>query len=135
MNIIIINSPLFRERNPLYDEDSLPPLGLGYIATNLKANGIDVELIDAVYDRISLTDLINKLNSQKPNFIASNIFATNYRLVQELIEAIKFKTHFIIGGLSTKNLYQKIFDWKTKNNIDVITGAVSYTHLTLPTKA
>jgi anaerobic magnesium-protoporphyrin IX monomethyl ester cyclase len=122
MKIIIINSPLFREKNDLYDEDSLPPIGLGHIATILHNDGIDVKLIDAVHQRISLADLLATLNALKPDFVASNIFTTNYELVKDLFEGINFKTHFIIGGLSTKQLYKDILNWTTNNEIDVVTG-------------
>ena len=122
MNVLIINSPLFREKNILYDEDSLPPLGLGYIGTNLKNHDINVSLIDAVYERIPLKDLIDTINSNRPDFVAVNVFTTNKDLVKELVEALNFKTHFIIGGLSTKQLYQEIIQWDTANSIDVVTG-------------
>jgi len=118
----VINSPLFKDRNPLYDEDSLPPIGLGYIATHLQANGIDVDLIDAVYEKIPLSDLIAYLNYIKPEFVAANIFTTNYDLVKELFESLRFSTHFIIGGLSTKELHKKIVSWKTNNLVDVVIG-------------
>lgn len=122
MKTIIINSPLFREKNELYDEDSLPPLGLGYIATILQNDGIDVSLIDAIYERIPLAELIERINKIKPSFIASNIFTTNYDLVKDFFEALEFKTHIIIGGLSTKQLYLDILSWKTTNQIDIVTG-------------
>ncbi len=122
MKIIIINSPLFREKNTLYDEDSLPPIGLGYIATILQNDGIDVKLIDAVHQRIPLADLVETVNAIKPEFIASNIFTTNYELVKDFAEAINFDTHFIIGGLSTKQLYKDILTWKVSGPIDIVTG-------------
>lgn len=122
MKVIIINSPLFREKNYLYDEDSLPPIGLGHIATVLFNHGIDVKLIDAVHQRIPLKDLIATLNVFKPDFVASNIFTTNYELVKDLLEGINFRTHIIIGGLSTKQLYKDILNWTTNNDIDVVTG-------------
>ncbi len=122
MKVVIINSPLFRERNPLYDEDSLPPIGLGYIATHLQNHGIEVELIDAVYSKISLQELIDSLTQRKPDFIAANIFTTNYELVRELFEGLNFKSHFIIGGLSTKDLYKEIIGWKISQPLDVVIG-------------
>jgi anaerobic magnesium-protoporphyrin IX monomethyl ester cyclase len=122
MKTLIINSPLFRDRNLLYDEDSLPPIGLGYIATYLKGNGIEVKLIDAVDQKIPLIKLLNIIAEEKPEFVATNIFTTNYELVKELIESIEATVKFIIGGLSTKELYKKIIDWKTPNNITVVTG-------------
>ncbi|MGN6163138.1 MAG: B12-binding domain-containing radical SAM protein [Flavisolibacter sp.] len=122
MKVLIINSPLFRERNLLYDEDSLPPIGLGYIATHLKNNGINVSLIDAVDQKIPLQDLVATINTEKPQFVAVNIFTTNYELVKEMIESINYNAHIIIGGLSTKELYKKIIDWKVDNQIDIVTG-------------
>lgn len=122
MNVILINSPLFRERNSQYNEDSLPPIGLGYIATHLQNNGVDVELIDAVDRKISLNKLKVIIKKIKPEFLAANIFTTNYELVKELIESLTINTHCIIGGLSTKSLYKKIINWKTPNQIDVVIG-------------
>ncbi len=91
MEVIIVNSPLFRDRNDLYDEDSLPPIGLGYIATILQNNDVDVKLVDAVHQRIPLNDLIDTLNAVKPDFLATNIFTTNYDLVKDLVETINFQ--------------------------------------------
>jgi anaerobic magnesium-protoporphyrin IX monomethyl ester cyclase len=122
MKVIIVNSPLFKERNELYDEDSLPPIGLGYIATDLQKNGIDVHLIDAVHLRLPLADLVAILNFMKPEYLGLNVFTTNHHLVQELVEALSIDTHIIVGGLSTKDLYKKIFQWKTNNKIDVVIG-------------
>jgi len=81
-----------------------------------------VELIDAIFKRIPIEELISIFNSSKPEFIASNIFTTNYELVKEIVESLNFKTNIIIGGLSTKELYKEIFKWNTNNQIDVVTG-------------
>ncbi len=122
MKVVLVNSPLFRYRNDLYEEDSLPPIGLGYIATHLKKAGIDVSLIDAVDQRIPLEELIGRLTLLKPDFVGVNIFTTNYELVKDLIEGLPFSTHIVIGGLSTKELYSKILTWKTANPVDIVTG-------------
>lgn len=122
MKVVIVNSPLFRERNLLYEEDTLPPIGLGYIGTHLRKNGIDVNLIDAVDQRLPLIELIDELTRQRPDFIGVNIFTTNYELVKDLIEGLHFPTHIVVGGLSTKQLYEKILTWQTSNPIDIVTG-------------
>jgi len=122
MEIVILNSPLFRDYNPLYDEDSLPPLGLGYIATALENQGHVVRLIDAVADRIPLSQLVEQLRTAKPAVVASNVFTTNYNLVHELFEALDFETHILIGGLATKGLHDKILSWRTPNRVDVVFG-------------
>jgi anaerobic magnesium-protoporphyrin IX monomethyl ester cyclase len=126
MKVLIINSPLFRDRNELYEEDSLPPIGLGYIATNLRKNGIDVRLIDAIEQHLPLRELIFQIIEAKPDFIGTNIFTTNYELVKEMVESINIQTHFVIGGLSTKSLYSNILTWKTDNPIDIVTGDGEY---------
>jgi len=78
MKVLLINSPLFRHKNLLYDEDSLPPIGLGYIGTQLRQHGIEVELIDAVDQRIPLDILIDQITKAAPDFVGINVFATNY---------------------------------------------------------
>ena len=64
---------MFRCANPRYDEDSLPPLGLGYIATYLRENGIDVTVIDAIAAKTPLQELIDYLDKEQPDFIGINI--------------------------------------------------------------
>src|SRR5690606_18540813 len=62
------------------------------------------------------------LNYIKPEFVAANIFTTNYDLVKELFESLAFSAHCIIGGLSTKELHKNIIAWRTKNMVDVVIG-------------
>jgi radical SAM superfamily enzyme YgiQ (UPF0313 family) len=123
---LVINSPLFREKNPLYDEDSLPPIGLGYIATILKQNGVEVELVDAVADNIPLKDLSRLIEASIPDYVCTNIFTTNYSLVKELFATCRYNGKIIIGGLSTKTLYDEIFEWKITNDVDIVAGDGEY---------
>ncbi|MBZ0203272.1 MAG: radical SAM protein [Ignavibacteria bacterium] len=122
MRILIINSPLFRENNELYDEDSLPPIGLALIATNLRNNGHCVELVDSVADKLTIEQIKTKILIFDPDFLCINIFSTNYLIVKDLLESLECRTNIVIGGLSTLDLYEKIFCWKTQNKIDVIHG-------------
>jgi len=120
--ILIINSPLFRYSRPENSENTLPPLGLGYIATHLQRKGHDVELIDAISDNISVKKLIETAETTRPKFIGINIFSTNYQLVKEIVEYIQIRVHFIIGGIVVKALYERIHTWNTNNHIDVVFG-------------
>lgn len=117
--------------NPLYDEDSLPPIGLGYIGTYLAENGIGVTLIDAIASRTSLKDLIYCIEDIQPDFVGINVFTTNYDLVKELVESLTIDTHIIVGGLSTKELYKDILSWNTPNKIDIVTGDGEYISLAI----
>lgn len=106
-----------------HDEDSLPPIGLGYIATNLKMFGHDVQLIDAVANNNTIPELLDIIGEFHPDVVAVNIFTTNYNLTKDLIESIKDPSiKIIIGGLSTRTLYKDIFEWNTQNHIDVVFG-------------
>jgi radical SAM superfamily enzyme YgiQ (UPF0313 family) len=121
--VLIINTPLFKEKMAQHDEDSLPPIGLGYIATNLKMLGHDVRLIDAVANNNTVSELLDMIGEFHPDVVAVNIFTTNYNLTKELIESIKDPSiKVIVGGLSTRTLYKDIFKWETKNHIDVVFG-------------
>jgi anaerobic magnesium-protoporphyrin IX monomethyl ester cyclase len=121
--VLIINSPLFRTKNLLYDEDSLPPIGLGYIATILQQRGVAVELIDAVFENIPLQELVEIVRVKKPDFVATNIFTTNYDIVKDMVESVDQPAiRFIIGGLSTKTLYKEISSWETDSHIDIVFG-------------
>ena len=122
LDVLIINSPLFRDKIDGYDEDSLPPLGLGYIATDLWSNGIVVELLDAVEANISLDTLLAIIHQKRPRYVALNVFTTNLHLVREMVESIEGGVRFIIGGLATKNLYQTMLLWNTNCPVDIVIG-------------
>jgi len=122
MKVLLINSPLFKYRNDLYDEDSLPPLGLGYIASQLGKDGFQVEVLDTIFLRMPLADIIEYINKAQPDVVATNIFTTNCGLVKELVEAIDYPTHVVIGGLSVRELYKYILEWNTPNPIDMVIG-------------
>lgn len=114
---------MFRDFNSLYDEDSLPPLGLGYIATAIERAGISVLLIDAVAERVGLAQLLERVSTLKPRIVAVNVFTTNYELVREFVEGLVGACHHVIvGGLSTRTLYQEIFQWRFEGQLDVVLG-------------
>lgn len=100
----------------------MPPLGLGYIATNLWSNGIVVELLDAVESNIPLDILVAVIRQKRPLYVALNVFTTNLHLVREIVESIDSGVRFIIGGLATKNLHQTILLWNTSCPIDIVIG-------------
>lgn len=66
LDVLIINSPLFRYKVKGYDEDSLPPLGLGYIATDLLSSGKIIDEIE--YNK----DLSVNIGRKQFNFTSGN---------------------------------------------------------------
>lgn len=118
---VLINSPIFR--NPTEDEEQyLPPLGLGYIATYLEKTGINVEILDCVKEKKSVANTIKIINEMQPEYVGINIFTQNYELVKEIVENIGFLCECFIGGQVVKSIYQDILTWNTKNRLNIIIG-------------
>lgn len=125
MKVILFNSPIYNRK--VGDiEDYLPPFGLGYIATILQKENIDVKIIDCVNDNLTVEEIISIIGVEEPNFVGINIFSVNFDLVKEIIEKCPYKTNFLVGGKSTKFLYQDIINFKTNNSISVIIGEGEY---------
>ncbi len=120
--VVIINSPLFEEKDSNNNnEDYLPPLGLGIIYSAIE-HKFDVTFIDSLADNLGVKDVISILKNRKANFACINIFTTNFSLIKKIVEEVKTKIHWVIGGISTKSLYNEIFKWETDNQIDIVYG-------------
>lgn len=123
MSVVLVNSPLFRDKKIEHDpDDFLPPIGLGYIATQLIEKGVPCLIIDAVAENLSVEELIEQLRSISPDFIGVNIFSTNLQITKELVERIEFTTTFVFGGNAVQFLYQELFEWRTNNEIIAVIG-------------
>ncbi len=125
LDILLINSPLYN-RKVKNDEQFLPPFGLGYIGNELKKKGFKVELLDCVLDNLTTSEIITHIQSKRPKFIGINIFSVNFELVKEIIEGYPNNANFIVGGRSTKALYEEILSFRTKNRITVVIGEGDY---------
>lgn len=125
MKVLLFNSPIYNKK-VADKEDFLPPLGLGYIATQLKKEGIDVKIIDCVNDNLTVDEILNIINRERPDTVGINIFSINFDLVRKIVENCHTKTNFIIGGKSTKFLCDDIVKFKTDNNISVVIGEGEY---------
>lgn len=118
---ILLNSPIFEEVSN-ENEEYLPPLGLGYIATYLGKEKIDVEIIDCVKERKSKEEIIKFINNSSFTYISTNIFTTNYEIVKEIVENITINCEIFIGGQVVKSIFQDILKWNVKNRVNIIIG-------------
>lgn len=125
MKVLMINSPIYMNKRDV-NEEYLPPIGLGYIATYLKENNINVELVDCVYERLGVKEILKVIELKKPDYIGINVFTPNMIIVKEIIEGCKIETSFIVGGQVTKFIYNDIIQWNTKNEINVVIGEGEY---------
>ncbi len=125
LDILLVNSPIY-SRKVADKECFLPPFGLGYIGNELKKKGLEVELLDCVLENLTVPEIIAFIHSRQPRFVGVNIFSINFELVKKVIEKYSGDTTFIVGGRSTRALYQEILDFKTHNKIIVIIGEGDY---------
>ena len=84
---ILLNSPIFWN-STTEQEQYLSPLGLGYIATYLDKANVDVEMLDCVKKQLSVDEIVQYINNNKPDYVGINIFTQNYDIVKHIIENI-----------------------------------------------
>lgn len=118
---VLINSPIFWDAAK-EKEQYLPPLGLGYIATYLEKSGIDVEIVDCVKEKISVSEVVLYINKIQPNYVGINIFTQNYEMVKYIIENIHIKGECFIGGQVVKSIYNEILQWDVATVLNVVIG-------------
>ncbi|MDR0975434.1 MAG: radical SAM protein [Christensenellaceae bacterium] len=119
--VLLLNSPIFNEKQ-LTKEDYLPPIGLGYIATNLEQNNIPVEILDAVHENLTIDEIVEILKQKQPNFVGVNIFSINQNLVKQIIENYKGDTTWLLGAKTVQSLYKEFPQYNTKNKIIGVIG-------------
>jgi radical SAM superfamily enzyme YgiQ (UPF0313 family) len=89
-----------------------PPLGIGYLSSYLKQNGIDALIIDALRDKLNNTQVMQLILKEKPDAVGITCLTAFYDEVIDLVKLIK-KNKFIciIGGVHTTFLpYQTLLD-------------------------
>jgi len=122
MKVLVINSPLFINSIENYSDDSLPPLGLGYIVNELKKIKLDVIFLDAFNKNLCVTQILEHILIINPQYIILNVFSVNLLVVKEIIKQSPENIQFILGG-GTQDIYKDIFNWDDiYHKIDIIVG-------------
>lgn len=118
---ILLNSPIFCN-STTEQEQYLSPWGLGYIATYLDKANVDVEMLDCVKKQLSVDEIVQYINNNKPDYVGINIFTQNYDIVKHIIENIITSCECFIGGQVVKCIYQDLLSWNTKNPFNIVIG-------------
>ena len=126
IKILLLNSPIYKDKNDSNNENYLPPFGLGYIATNLKKNNIEAKIIDCTKDNLTKSDIYNIIQLEHPDYVGINIFTPNFEIVKDIVISYGEKISFIIGGQITKFVFNDIVSWETTNKIIIIIGEGDY---------
>ncbi|MBF0522864.1 MAG: radical SAM protein [Candidatus Omnitrophica bacterium] len=108
MKIILINAPVEKIVEE-YDAPKYPHIGLAYLATYANKNGLDVSVIDCKFERLTIGDLIVRLQTCKDKDLVVGLTAMTHEIVRNAFVARELKKNFpgikiIIGGVHVSAL-------------------------------
>lgn len=91
-----------------------PPLGIGYLASYLKKQNIEVKIIDGLRDKLSNKKILKKILEEKPLAIGLTCLSSYYKEVVNLSLLIKkHNIKCIIGGIHPSFLpYKTLIETK-----------------------
>lgn len=88
--VILINCPIsFNATRASGDETSTPPLGIMYIASYLEEHGVSVEIFDPTAQRISLVNLLKKIEDESPLIVGLSALTSSLQSAIQLANTIK----------------------------------------------
>jgi radical SAM superfamily enzyme YgiQ (UPF0313 family) len=79
----------------------MPLLGLGYLAGYLRARGVKVGIVDAMFDRLSLEETVQRVVDAAPRLVGLTAMTHEIRRAAEVARAIRRRlpgARFVIGG-------------------------------------
>lgn len=115
IEIVFLNTPIYKQ-SVNDGEDYLPPLGQGYIVTQLIKNGINARLIDCVNERMGIEDVVALINDGLFLNVALNVFSVNLEIVENIVEKTKRRVNWYFGGKAIEHLWKDMLHWNWKEN-------------------
>ena len=110
--IVFLNSPIYAQSVD-DGEDYLPPLGQGYIVTQLEQAGINVKLIDCVNEKWGVKEVAEFINEGKFTNVALNVFSVNLDIVKSIVENVNRKINWYFGGKAMRFLWRTMLSWSS----------------------
>jgi radical SAM superfamily enzyme YgiQ (UPF0313 family) len=113
--VILINPPWFKKKGNIWEKISscMPPLGLAYIASFLEKHNVEVKIIDAQAERITLTDIIQRMRSYNPLFIGitatTSIIDSGLEIARLCKETFP-KSKIIMGGVHPTVMTEEVLN-------------------------
>ena len=105
MKICLINPPdiskMEEDHEYCYSSHNIPHIGLGYIASVLKANGKHVDIIECMGEQLSLQVLHKRLMSEDYDMVGISSYQYNIHNTAKIaarIKAAKPNTFVFLGG-------------------------------------
>ncbi|SFB30640.1 B12-binding domain-containing radical SAM protein [Clostridium frigidicarnis] len=101
IDVLLINVPTNRGyKKDLADVISMPPLGLLYIASHLKKEGYEVQVIDMAVNYYNKNDFVSLLNRTKPKIVGISTFVESWLPIKIVSNLIKntLSDVVVVGG-------------------------------------
>ena len=94
LRMVLLNPPF-----PYY-ASSQPPLGLAYLAAVSKMEGVDVKIIDAHAERLSLKEITGRILEYKPELLGITMSTPVFDLSVKISKAVKreISVFILVGG-------------------------------------
>jgi len=125
-DILLINTPIFRINRDPDSEISVPPVGIGYIYTQLTLLGYECQFIDAVVNSLLPDEIIKIINQSDAEHIGLNIFSSNFSIIRFIVESVESPRKIFLGGPAVHTLISEIKTWKTNNSITIVAGEAEH---------
>ena len=103
-DILLINTPIFRKNRDPESGISVPPIGMGYIYTQLTLSGYECQFIDAVVNSLLPDEILKIINESDAEYIGLNIFSSNFSIVRFFVENVESPRKFLLGGPAVRTL-------------------------------
>ena len=98
MRLVLVNSPIQEYGNSYRPEyRTTAPLGLGYLGTIARRNGIEAFVVDAEAEKLSVDETAERVSNLQPDFAGINMASTNWRLSLKILDRID-APHKLVGG-------------------------------------
>jgi anaerobic magnesium-protoporphyrin IX monomethyl ester cyclase len=108
MRIVFVSSPLRDYTTDKKKEyDTVPPIGLGYMATILKNAGHTVKLIDGEALGLSPAGIVSSVKSFKPDYACFTLLSPTYDLIKGIIAELS-DVKIIVGGIHASLFPEKV---------------------------
>ena len=96
-DLVLVNPPNYSD---VPNWMKLPNLGLAYLASALRKDGIDIKIIDACYMKMNKDEVIKKLEKLDPRIVG--FYSTSHQLRETVFLANEIKKRLgcftILGG-------------------------------------
>ena len=125
-DILLINTPIYQAHRDPKSGNSVPPIGMGYIYTQLTLSGYECQFIDAVVDSLFPGEILEIIGQSDAEYIGLNIYSSNFGIIRCIVENVKSPRRFFLGGPAVHTLISEIKTWKSNNYITIVAGEAEH---------